>query len=133
MSKKLRRYSLRRIKDNYTYTVEQIADLFGINVNTVRRWISEEGLKRLPMTRPHLVHSSDLKRFLERKQKSRKKPCAEHELFCCKCQMPRSPKLDTGSLILNPNNTVLFGARCSVCDTKIHKAVKGEKWDENHP
>lgn len=133
MPKNTRKYNLSRIKENYSYTVEQIADLFGINVHTVRRWIREEGLKRLPKTRPHLVHSRDLRRFLEGKQQTRKSPCGAHEIFCCKCRAPRTPKSDTGTITVQPNGTVLFHARCSTCNTKINRAIKGQNWGENHP
>lgn len=133
MPKNTRKYNLRCIKENYTYSVEQITDLFDININTVRRWIREEGLKRLPKMRPHHVHSSDLRQFLEGKQKTRKAPCADHEIYCCKCRAPRTPKLGTGKVTTQPNGTVLFHAHCSACNTRMNRAIKGQKWTENHP
>jgi len=92
MAKKKRTYSTRFIKDNYPYTVEQIADLFGIDVATVRRWINEEGLVRIPKTRPFLIHSSALRKFLTKKKAKRKQSCKAHEAYCCKCKAPRTPK-----------------------------------------
>lgn len=65
MTVKKRHTPFARIKENYSYTVQEIADLFEIIIATVRRWGRIEGLKRIPKVRPHLVHSSDLRCFLD--------------------------------------------------------------------
>jgi hypothetical protein len=132
MAKK-RTYNVRLVKENYTYTIEQIADLFGKDVATVRRWIKDEGLERIPKTRPFLVHSSALRSFLLKKKAKRKNPCQLHELCCFKCQAPRTPKKDTGKIKKQPNGSLLFQAKCAACKGKINKAIKGKDWSEKHP
>ena len=43
------RYSLARIRRDYTYSVHEVAELFNITPDTVFRWIREEGgLGRIP-------------------------------------------------------------------------------------
>ncbi len=133
MAKKKRTYSTRLVKDNYSYTVEQIADLFGIDVASVRRWINEEGLVRIRKTRPFLIHSSALRSFLEKRKSKRKKACKPHEVFCFKCKTQRTPKLDTGKAENLPNGSVRFQGQCGTCNTKVNKTIKGAEWTKKHP
>lgn len=128
-----RTHSLRLIKENYTYTLEQIADLFGLDVTTVRRWVRDEGLERIPKTRPYLVHSSMLKAFLHKKQSVRKQACGLAEAFCCKCRGPRAPAPGTGSAIALPNKCVRFQAHCATCGSTMNKLIKAVEWSGNHP
>jgi len=128
-----RTYNTRLIKENYSYYVEQLADLLGNDVATVQRWIREEGLKRIPNTRPHIIHSSEVKAFLDKKKAKRKKPCADHEAFCFRCQLPRTPKVDSATITQLPNGSIRFNAICSECGGKMCRNIKGAEWTQNHP
>jgi hypothetical protein len=128
-----KRYNTRLIKGDYSYYVEQIADLCRRDVTTVRRWMRKEGLKRVPKTRPHIVHSSELKRFLGEKNTKRKKPCASNEAFCFTCQEPRIPKINSATVTLLPNGSFRFQARCSVCGGKMNRSIKAAEWSGKHP
>lgn len=128
-----KKYNTRQIKDDYSYYVEQVADLFGVDIATVRRWIRKEGLKRIPKTRPHMVHSSDLKAFLEKRQKDRRKPCAGHEALCCRCQLPRTPTMGSGTIEQLTNGSIRYRARCSCCNGKMVRTISRADWSENHP
>lgn len=132
MAKK-RTYPVRLVKENYTYSVEQIADLFGIDVATVRRWIKEEGLERIPKTRPFLIHSSALRSFLTKKKAKRKRPPLPDEVFCCKCRVPRTPLKASAKIKKLPNGALFFQAECAACKGKINKAMKAKEWSEKHP
>ena len=133
MKRKSRTRSPHALKANYSYTLEQIVDLYGVDIATVRRWIRVEGLKRVPGARPYLVHSSDLKAFLERRQKARRHPCAAFEVYCLRCRLPRNPQPGTGSIEPLPNTAVRFRAKCATCGGKIFKAISGADWSKNHP
>lgn len=128
-----RKYNTRLIKDDYSYYVEQIADLLGIDVATVRRWMREEGLKRIPNTRPHIIHSTELKEFLDKQQAKRKKPCASHEAFCFSCQWPRTPKVGSAIITPLPNDCISFKAICSECGNKMNRSIRGAEWTQNYP
>ena len=131
--KKKRSYSTRLVKKNYSYNVEQIADLFGIDVATVRRWIKYEGLERIPKTRPFLIHSSALRLFLQKKKAKRKSPCQPHEVRCFKCKVSRSPLHGSGIVKIQPNGTIMFQALCGTCHGNVNKVLKGVEWLNNHP
>lgn len=131
--KKKRTYNTRLIKDDYSYYVEEVADLFGVDVATVRRWIREKGLERIPNTRPHLIHSTALRVFAEKKQGKNKKPCAPNEAFCFRCQTPRPPQAGSASAIILANSSIRVTAQCSVCCGTMHRAVRGMDWNEKHP
>lgn len=133
MKHKKRTYPLRLIRNNYTYTVEQIADLYGIDVHTVQRWIREDGLKRIPKMRPYLIHSGDLKRFIQKKKIARKRPCKTDEAYCLKCRRPRRPENHSGSIVELPNKSVRMQAICSICCSKINRVIKAADWSKSHP
>lgn len=127
------RYSLAPIRGNYTYTVEEVAELYSIVSDTVFRWIREEGLKRLPGSKKYYIHSGDLRRFLERKNKRNKKPCSDGEIYCCKCRVPRRPSMNAVQAENLPNGTIRVKAKCGVCGTGQFKVISGKNWSESHP
>ena len=126
-------YNIRLLKEDYSYYVEQIADLFTVEVATVRRWIQKEGLRRIPHTRPHIIHSSELKTFLEKKRAKRKRPCAAGEVFCLPCQSPRLPATGSGSITICANGSYRFRAICSQCRRVIYRNIRAVEWTLNHP
>lgn len=133
MRGKPRTYSPHVLKSNYSYSLEQIADLYGVGIATVRRWIRVDGLKRIPRVRPYLVHSSEIKTFLERRQNARRHPCAPNEAYCLRCRLPRTPKPGTGTVEALPNTALRFRAECSACAGKILKTISRADWSINHP
>ncbi len=128
-----KKYNSRLIRDDYSYYVEQVAELFGIDEATVRRWMKDGGLERIPNTRPHLIHSSKLRPFIEKLGTARKKPCASHEMFCMRCQSPRTPAHATGAVTILANRSVRLKAACSVCGGAMCRAIRQSEWTKNHP
>lgn len=126
-------YNLSRIRLDYTYSVDEIAALYGITSDTVFRWIRREGLLRIPGTKKYFVHSSDLIAFLEKKNARNKQPCADDEIYCCKCHRPRKPKPVFLKVRKMPNKTIRVSGRCEVCNTRVNTFVSGKKWSESHP
>ncbi|WP_161973858.1 helix-turn-helix domain-containing protein [Hwanghaeella grinnelliae] len=127
------RYSLAPIRGNYTYSVGEVAELYGIADATVFRWIRDEGLKRLPGSKKYYIHSGDLRRFLERLNKRNKKPSSDGEIYCCKCRVPRRPSNNTIQAEDLPNGTIRVKAKCGVCGTGQFKVVSSKNWSETHP
>ncbi|RYG59036.1 MAG: DNA-binding protein [Alphaproteobacteria bacterium] len=132
MAGKRTTYMLRLIRQDYSYTVKEVAALFGIDEHTVLRWIREEGLKPIPTSRPYLIHSKTLHAFLSRRQNDRKQPCEAGQMFCMKCRMPRGVLV--GSVTTEP--TVKFlkvKGQCEVCGTRMSKMVNPQYWSHKHP
>lgn len=132
MSRK-HRYSLQPIRRNYTYCVYEIAELYHITPDTVFRWIRSEGLTRIPNSRKYYVHSSDLAKFLEKRNGKNKRPCKAGEIFCCKCKTPQKPKPTSLEFEKIPNKTIRVRGVCRVCGTRMNTVVSGKKWSEKHP
>jgi len=128
-----KKYNTKGIKLDYTYSVEQIAELYGVDVQTVRRWIRDEGLQRIEGMRPHGVHSSELRRFIDKRNGKRKQPCKLNEMFCLKCQRPKRPKAGSAMQIKLPNSSVRIKALCSACNSKINRSVSDIEWTKKHP
>lgn len=130
---KQHKYPLNKVRRNYTYTVEQIADIFGISRHTVFRWIKDENLQRVGKTKKFLVHGSQLYRFLNHKRRKKKKPCKAGEMFCFKCQGPRKPKTESIEIQKIPNKTVRVFGKCAVCNTRMNIVVGVKNWAKKHP
>jgi hypothetical protein len=127
------RYSLRKIRWNYTYSVYEIAELYDLTPDTVFRWIRDDGLKRIGNFKKYLVHSSDLLKFLEKRNSKNKHPCKDGEIFCCKCKKPQRPEPKSLKTKKQPNKTIKILGKCSLCGTTMMTYVSGKKWSKTHP
>lgn len=58
----------RLVKIHRNYTYDEAADLLGLHKNSVRRWVTHEGLAALTEQRPHLILGAGLKAFLEHRR-----------------------------------------------------------------
>ena len=114
--------NVNRVRVTHTYDLAEIATLFEVSIHTVRRW-RRQGLPTLNDHSPYLVYGLELKGWLLKRQKARKRPCKAHEFYCMgsECRTQRSPKI--GSVIIRKtnSNTGYIEALCSVCETKIRK------------
>lgn len=112
----------RLVKIHRSYTVTEIADLFGLHKNTVRRWI-QEGLSTIDSQRPMLVLGQELAAFLKARRVKRKKRCKLGQIYCVRC---RSPKYPAGNMVDYSHETEKVGcltAICPDCDSIINQYV----------
>jgi hypothetical protein len=112
----------RRIKIHFNYTVEQIARILGVHKHTVRRW-EKAGLRSIgDGGRPRLYRGPEIRRFLDERRESSKRPCGPGEMFCFKCRGAREPF--GGVVDLLPINTNVANLRgmCE-CGTLMHRQV----------
>lgn len=79
-----------RAKIHRNYTVEEVALLFGVHKNTVRGWI-KSGLPACTEQRPALILGYQLREFLQRKRRVRKRKCRLFEIYCLRCREPKRP------------------------------------------
>jgi hypothetical protein len=119
--RKKRTYNPRLVKRDFSYTIEEIAELFGLHENSVRLWL-KEGLPTIDAGRPTLIHGSDLIAFIRKRQTTRKHPCAPDEFYCCRCRKPRRAWESLVDLEIRPGSKVLLKAVCEVCGGGLNKA-----------
>lgn len=119
---KRRHHNHRLVKIHRSYTVEEIAKLFGIHKNTVRHWV-KEGLSTIDDKRPILILGHVLMRFLQARRAKNKQTCKPGELYCVRCRAPRSP---AGSMADYNPITEKFGnlvAICPDCNSIMNRRV----------
>lgn len=121
MPVKKRTYNTRLVKTNYCYMLIEIAELFGVHLSSVRKWL-KEGLPLIDTSRPYMVHGSDLIAFLKKRQADRKRPCKKHEFYCLKCRAPRTSCNGNVEMNIKCPKRVHLSGKCSACDTAIFKA-----------
>lgn len=76
------------VKIHRNYTVEEIAELFGISNATVRGWV-KKGLPICEGAFPWLILGGELKAFLKQQRVKKAKRCADNEMYCLRCRAPR--------------------------------------------
>jgi hypothetical protein len=112
----------RLVKIHRSYTVEEIAKLFGIHKNTVRHWV-KEGLAIIDDKRPMLILGDVLAAFIQARRVKNKQTLKPGELYCVRCRTPKSP---AGNMADYAPINEKFGnlvAICPNCDCLINRRV----------
>lgn len=124
MSKRHPNYRLVKIHRNYT--VEEVANLFGVHRNTVREWI-KRGLPICDTRRPLLILGRELAAFLLARRAKHKQTCKPGEIYCVRC---RTPKVPAGGMAdyqpLTTTTGNLIGI-CPTCDALTYRRVNFRK------
>lgn len=115
-----RTYNTRLLKATMPYTVQEIAELYGLHKNVVRRWF-KVGLQPIDQRKPFLVRGAELARFLKARQVARKAKCRPHEFYCLKCRAPRQPFGNMVDVIQESPRLIRVKAVCDTCGTAINK------------
>lgn len=121
MASRKRTYNTRLLKATLPYSVQDVAELYGLHKNVVRRWF-KEGLKRIDDRKPHLVRGDEVARFLNQRQSSRKIKCQPHEFYCLKCRAPRQARDSKVEIVQEGPKLMRVKAVCGVCGTSINKS-----------
>ena len=112
----------RLAKIHRTYSVEEIAGLYGIHRNTVREWI-KRGLPTCDDRRPLLVLGRELAAFIQARRTKNKRPCMPGELYCVRCRAPKRP---AGGMADYQTVTATLGnlvAICPTCEAMMYRRV----------
>jgi hypothetical protein len=115
-----RTYNAQLIKLTWPYTVQEVADLFGIQTHAVLNWLAE-GLHADRTTRPFLIRGTDLARFLRDRQARRRQQCAADEFYCFKCRAPRQAFLGIADIVIESPTRLRLKALCATCETNVNK------------
>ena len=112
----------RLAKIHRTYTVDEVATLFGIHKNTVREWV-KRGLPTNDGRRPMLILGRDLVAFLTARRAKNKRICQPGEMYCLRCRAPRAPAGDMVDYLPVTATLGNLAAICSACETMMYRRV----------
>jgi hypothetical protein len=124
-----RTYNTRLIKRDYGYFISELADLFHLHPNAVRRWI-KAGLRTIDDRRPVLVYGGDAIDFLDRRQAQRKQRCGADEFYCCRCRRPQRPLFNRAEIQIRNAGKVNLAAVCHACGTRMNRAGSIARMEE---
>ncbi|MDB4441931.1 helix-turn-helix domain-containing protein [bacterium] len=112
----------RLVKIHRNYTVEDIANLFGIHKNTVRRWV-KAGLATSDNKRPMLILGHDLRAFLQARRVKNKQTCKPGEIYCVGCRAPKFPAADMAEYSPVTEKFGNLTAICPDCNSIMNRRV----------
>jgi excisionase family DNA binding protein len=121
------RLNPRLAKVHRSYTVEEIARLYGLHRNTVRAWLKGGGLKVLDHGRPVLILGRELRSFLEARRTQAKSPCPPGTLYCLRCRRPRPPALGMADYMARPTGAGDLEALCGTCGAVMHRRTRQDQ------
>ncbi|MBX9614457.1 MAG: helix-turn-helix domain-containing protein [Caulobacteraceae bacterium] len=113
-------------KIHRSYSVEEVARLYGLHRNTVRSWLNEGSLAAIDGGRPVLVQGKVLRTFLEARRTAAKRPCPTGTLYCFKCREPRAPALGMADFMASNTGSGNIRALCDVCGSTMHRRTRFE-------
>ena len=119
----------RLVKIHRNYTVEDIANLFGIHKNTVRGWV-KVGLTTVDDKRPMLILGHGLAAFLQARRLKNKRTCKPGELYCVRCRVPKFPAGDMADYEPVTEKIGNLIAICPDCHSIINRRVSLAKIEE---
>lgn len=123
-----RNYNHRLVKIHRTYSVEEMATLFGTHRNTVRQWLVQ-GLTTIDRRRPLLVKGDVLVDFLRKRRAKNKRPCGPGQIYCLRCREPKTPAGHTVMYqALTGDRGNLVGI-CPDCGARLYRRVSIAKLD----
>jgi len=119
----------RLAKIHRNYTVEEVANLFGMHKNTVRAWV-KSGLPTSDDRRPTLIMGRDLCEFLEKKKTKNKCTLKPGEIYCVRCRAPVSPDGNIADCeLLTETQGNLIGI-CPSCESMIYRRISLAKIEQ---
>ena len=112
----------RIVKIYRSYTVEEIANLFGIHKNTVRGWV-KAGLATSDDKRPMLILGHELAAFLQARRVKNKQTCKPGEIYCVRCRAPKFPAADMAEYSPVTEKFGNLTAICPDCNSIMNRRV----------
>jgi len=111
------------VKSHRSYTVEEIARLFGIHKHTVRNWVNKDGLEVIDRKRPMVIHGQDLRAFIKKRREKNKQPCNTGELYCLRCRVPKFPAGNVADYLPVTDKFGNLKAICPDCESIMNQRV----------
>ena len=120
-----RKHNLREIIGKRCYSTEEIAELLGVHIQTVRAW-KKEGLESIkPNAYPYLFLGSDIRLFLSTAMLKQKVKLAQGEFYCVRCRKAVKPSdytiIDRNIIIGKNKQSVFLRSICPDCKLKLNR------------
>lgn len=128
-----RTFNPRLIKARHSYSLAEVAELYGTHPRTVQRWRKEGLLVLDEASRPFLVMGSSVQDFLRERQTKRKHPLRPGEFFCprCRCARRSSPGAFlieiTTKRLGKAGQQALIRGRCEACGQRLLRFSSGRQ------
>ncbi len=119
----MRRVNPNAVKIHWNYTIAELASRLGVHKNTIRNWRAE-GLEPIDKLRPILFDGARIRDFLTKRNRGRKRPCADGTLYCFRCREPRRAAAGSLDHQQSSANAVNLRAACEVCGTTMHRRIR---------
>ena len=115
-------------KIHRSYSVEDVARLFGIHKNTVRNWL-RQGLEPIDEQRPILIRGHELRRFLTTRRTRMKQICGPGRIYCLPCREPKVPAGNMAECIAMSETSGTLQGICPDCNRMIYRRINSQKLD----
>lgn len=124
MAKRLQNPRLAKI--HRSYKVDEVADLYQVDKNTVRNWI-KNGLQVCGTKRPILILGVDLNTFHAERRLKNKQPCKVNEIYCMRCKAPKIPLSGLVEYKSMDDKTGNLIAICPTCEAMMFRRISASK------
>jgi excisionase family DNA binding protein len=113
------RLDRRRIKQNYSYTVDEAARTVGAAKGTIRRWLND-GLPAIRDRKPLLILGADLIDYMKGKNRP-KCACPPGSCYCVRCRDVRRPAGAFAEFVPIDTRSGNLGAVCPACGGLMYR------------
>ena len=121
----MKRYRLNKVISKRCYSTEEIANCFGIHIQTIRTW-HRNGLKAIDEdSLPFLFLGSNIKKYISQEQSKNKVKLKEGEMYCLKCKKGVVPinshQVDRKKLIGKGKHSIFIVGECPSCSKVLNR------------